>query len=142
VQRALLRDDGQSALVELINERLAGVSEPLMRPWVEAVRSTLRDTGRAIAGWSGLSTAERELGARPVADLLYHLLAAALLLGEGQVLRGRSGDCRKFLAAALYVRKWLRPTAAGQPVFGPQQLECLDALADWTPVAPERLARV
>ncbi len=134
VQRALLRDDGQTALFDLINQRLESVSEPRARAAVDVVRSALRDAAARIAAWPALSRAERELGARPVADILYHCLAAALLLSEGQMLHGRSRDCRKFLAAALYVRKWLRLTDLGQPVFSPQHLEWLDALADWTPV--------
>jgi alkylation response protein AidB-like acyl-CoA dehydrogenase len=142
VQRALLRDDGQTALFGLITQRLDSVTEPLARASIDAVRSAMQDTAAAIAAWPALSGSERELGARPVADRLYHLLATALLLAEGQALRNHSGDYRKFMAAALYTRKWLRPTAPGQPVFLPQHLVWLDALADWTPVESDALARV
>jgi len=133
-QRALLRDDGQTALSELITERLTRVTEPLARPCVEAVRLVKLQTDHAIAAWPAQSGAQRELGARPVAEALYHLLAATLLLAEGQVLRDRSGDARKLVAAALYIRKWLRTPAPGQAVFHPQALDWLEALADWTPV--------
>ena len=142
VQRALLRDDGQTALFDLISQRLAGVNEPLAQPSIDAIRSAMRDTAAAIAAWPALSAPERELGARPVADMLYHLLASALLLAEGQALRDRSGDFRKFLVAALYVRKWLRPTPSGRPVFSPQHLEQLDPLADWTRVGPDAVASI
>jgi len=134
VQRAVLRDDGQTALFDLITARLKSVTDPLARPCVDAVRSAMRQTEDAIAAWPAQSGAERELGARPVADTLYHLLAATLLLAEGQVLRERTGNARKLLVAALYIRKWLRPAAPGQPVFTPQHLDWLDALANWTPV--------
>ena len=142
VQRALLRDDGESALVGLISDRLATISEPLARPWVDSIRGTLGDVQKVIAAWPSRSVAERELSARPVADLLYHLLAAALLLAEGQVLHDRSGDFRKFLVGCLYVRRWLRPTPIGEPVFVPGQLDWLEALADWRPVPANALAHV
>jgi acyl-CoA dehydrogenase len=134
VQRALLRDGGQAALFELITERLARVTEPLARPSVEAVRLAMQQTEGAIAAWPAQSCPERDLAARPVADALFHLLAAALFVAEGQALRDRSGDARKFLVAALYIRKWVRPIAPCQPIFTPQHLEWLDALADWTAV--------
>jgi acyl-CoA dehydrogenase len=140
VQRALLRDDAQSALCELITERLATVTDSHARPLVEAVRSSVQGVVATIADWPALPAFERDLGARPVADTFYHLLAAALLLAEGQALRDRTGDVRKFLAAALYIRKWLRPTAPGQPVFTARHLGWLDALADWIPVPAEALA--
>jgi acyl-CoA dehydrogenase len=142
VQRALLRDDGQAALVELMTQRLKDVTEPLAGPSIEAIRAVTPGVANLIAAWSTLSGPERELGARPVANMLYHLLASTLLLAEGQILRERSGDCRKLLVAALYIRKWLRPTAPGHPVFTPQHLFWLDALADWTPVEPAALRAV
>jgi acyl-CoA dehydrogenase len=142
VQRALLRDDGQAALLGLITQRLEGVTEPLAGPSIEAIRAVTPEVANLIAAWSTLSGPERELGARPVADLLYQLLASTLLLAEGQMLRDRSGDCRKLLVAALYIRKWLQPTPPGQPVFTAQHLHWLDALADWTPVEPAALRAV
>ena len=134
VQRALTREDGESALFGLITQRLDGVSEPLAHAWIDATRAAMRASAEAIGAWAALPGAERELGARPVADALYHVLAAALLLAEGQILRDRSGDFRKFAVAALYIRKWLRPAALGQPVFSVQHLQWLEALADGTPL--------
>jgi hypothetical protein len=96
---------------------------------------------RQLAAWPGLSQPERELRARPLADALYHVLAASLLLAEGEVLCARSGDFRKFLAAALYVRKWIRPPVH-EPLFTTRQLKWLEALVDWTPVPVQALADV
>ena len=140
VQRALLRDGGEPALFALIEARLATVREPLARPSVDTIRAEARQTAAAIADWPGLAVADRELAARPVADTLYHLLAAAVLLAEGQVRLEQAGDYRKFLSAALYVRRWLRPAPSGQPLFGARHLLWLDALADWTPVPSAAIA--
>lgn len=82
----------------------------------------------------------RELAARPVADALYHVLAASLLLAEGQLLHDRRHDYRKLLAGALYARRWLRPPQPPSPVFSARSLDWLEALADWIPAPAEALA--
>jgi hypothetical protein len=116
------------------------VTEPLAHPAVTVVRTLLPDINARIARWAEHTSSERELGARATAELLYHLLAAALLLGEGHVLHARSGDFRKFVVAALYVRRWLRPAALGEAAFAAAQLASFDRLADWQPVDAAALA--
>jgi alkylation response protein AidB-like acyl-CoA dehydrogenase len=140
VQRAILRDGGHAALATLVDECLAGVGERAAGSTVDAVREVAAALARRTAAWSGLDRAERELEARPVADALYHLVAASLLLREGQRLRDQTGSCRKFLVAALYLRRWLRPVTPGAPVFTPHQLARLEALVDWTDVPATALA--
>jgi hypothetical protein len=76
-----------------------------------------------------------------VADLLYHLLAASLLLGEGQSLRERSQDFRKLLVGALYVQRWLAARDANTPPFAARDIAWLDSLISWTPVPKSALAR-
>jgi alkylation response protein AidB-like acyl-CoA dehydrogenase len=142
VQRAILKDDGFAALSTFVTGRLEAVSEPAAKPWVDAVRTALADVARMVEAWPALAKPERELEARPVADLLYHALAASLLLAEGQALRERRDDFRKFVAAALYVRKWLRPPAPPAPLFSPRALGWLEALTDWTPVPAAALSEV
>jgi acyl-CoA dehydrogenase len=140
VQRAILKDGGFAALSTFASARLDGVAEPVAKPWVDAVRTTLGELARTIEGWPVVARAERELDARPVADTLYHVLATSLLLAEGQTLRERRDDHRKLLAAALYARRWLRPPAPPAALFSARSLEWLEALADWTPVPAEALS--
>jgi alkylation response protein AidB-like acyl-CoA dehydrogenase len=139
VQRAILKDGAFAPLAGFVTRRLETVGEPAAKPGADQVRTLLAEIAERVAGWPAGSRAERELDARPVADALYHALAASLLLAEGQQLRERTGDCRKLLAALLYVRRWLRPPAPLAPLFPPEALPWLDALADWTPVPPEAL---
>jgi len=89
---------------------------------------------RRIDGWAALSREELELEAKPAADLLYHLLAASLLLAEGQTLRDSAQDFRKLLAGALYVQRWLAGRDPNGPPFSARDLGWLDALIAWTPV--------
>jgi hypothetical protein len=131
VQRAILREGAHEALVAFVRARLDTVAEPAVKPVIDAVGAALDEACRRIDAWPALDQTERELGARPVADLLYHALAAALLLAEGQTLRERRGDFRKLAAAGLYVRRWLRGetwTATAR------DLALLDPLVDWTPL--------
>jgi hypothetical protein len=140
VQRAILRDGGLAALAGFVQGRLDTVAEPRAKPWLDVVAATLAEVARRAAAWPGLDAAERELEARPVADALYHALAGALLLAEGQVLLQERGSARKFLAAALYLRRWLRPPAPPASVFGARECAVLPALVDWTPVGLDALA--
>jgi alkylation response protein AidB-like acyl-CoA dehydrogenase len=134
VQRAILRDHGLESLARFVDDRLAGVTEPSAKRWVDAVRSALDDVAAVAATWPARQADEREVEARPVADALYHVLATALLLAEGQALLEQRRDFRKLLVAALYVRRWLRPPAPPAPYFTDAMLRWLDPLIDWTPV--------
>jgi acyl-CoA dehydrogenase len=140
VQRAIQKERGLEAVAAFVAERLGRVTEAAAKPWVDLVRTSLEMVGRQAAGWAALSAAERELEARPVADTLYHLIAGALLLAEGQLLRERDGSHRKLLAAALYLARWLSPRGPAQPPFTARQLEWLDALVDWRAVPASALA--
>jgi alkylation response protein AidB-like acyl-CoA dehydrogenase len=137
VQRAVLRDHALDAFTGFVTARLDGVATPLAKPWSDAVRAVLDDVTRRTQAWPALPAHDRERQARPTADRMYHALVTSLLLAEGDGLLARTGDGRKLLVAALYARKWLvrdddlTPWAA---------LEQLDALVDWTPVAPATLA--
>ena len=142
VQRAIVKDRGLEALAVFIADRLARVSEPAAKPWVDLVRAGLESLSRQTAAWAALPADERELQARAVADALYHLLAGALLLAEGQALRERGQGYRKLLAASLYLERWLEPRGPGRPLFTGRQIGWLDALVDWRPVEAAALADV
>jgi hypothetical protein len=79
---------------------------------------------------------------RPVADALYHALAGALRLAEGQTLQRVRQSARELLVAALYVKRWLRPPPAPASVLTARECEWLDAIVDWAPIPAEALAAV
>jgi len=141
VQRACLRESGHMALLARVAGLLDAVHEPCAKRVVDETRAAAADVQERIARWPRLADAERDLDARPVADRLYHVLAAALLLREGQAQVDRDASARKLLAAALYVRRWLRPATA-EPIFSPAHLAWLDALAGWTSVPRAALASI
>jgi hypothetical protein len=129
-------------LFDFIEQRLRTVKETAAQALVDEVRAALRGLERQIQEWPNMPATECALSARPVADTLYHLLATGLLLAEGQILRDRSGDFRKLVMGALYVRKWLRTAASHASVFATRHLDWLDALADWTPLPADALLAI
>ena len=143
VQRAIVKDRGLEAVGGFITERLARVAEPAAKPWVDLVKAGLDVVALQAAGWATpLPAAERELQARPVADTLYHLLASALLLAEGQTLREQGKGFRKLLAAGLYLKRWLEPRGPASPPFTARQIEWLEPMAEWRAIDASALADV
>ncbi len=142
VQRAIMRERCHDALFAYIGGRLQQVTEPAAKPWVDVVLQSVEALKRRIDGWPALSREDAELEAKPAADLLYHLLAASLLLGEGQLLRDRAQDYRKLLVGALYVQRWLTLRDPNAAVFSARDVAWLDSLISWTPVPKTALARV
>jgi len=139
VQRAIQRESAHEPLLAFVAERLGRVTEAAAKPWVDVAREAADTARRRVAGWAALARDERELEARPVADALYHLLAAALLLAEGQAVLERTGDAHRLLSGALYLRRWVVSREAGAAPFGAREIEWLDALADFTPVPASAL---
>lgn len=140
VQRAILRAGALEPLAAFLQSRLDEVTEPRAKRWAHVVAAALADLRRRTAAWPALAEADRELDARPVADALYHALAGALLLAEGERLWRDHRSARKLLAGSLYLRKWLRPPAGPASVFTARECAWLTALVDWTPVPAEALA--
>jgi len=141
VQRAIMRERCHEAFLAYIGARLQHVAEPAAKPWVDVVVQAVEALRRRIDVWPALTREDLELEAKPAADLLYHLLAASLLLGEGQALRERSQDFRKLLVGALYVQRWLTPRDLHAPPFAARDIAWLDSLIAWTPIPKTALAR-
>jgi alkylation response protein AidB-like acyl-CoA dehydrogenase len=140
VQRAILKDGCLTPFAAFVGARLDAVHERAAKPAADLVRAALAHVQQRAAIWPGRDCAERDLDARATADTLYHVLAVALLLEEGQALRQRRGDFRKLLAGSLYARRWLAPTPPAAPPFSARILAHLDALVDWHPIAADGLA--
>ena len=141
VQRAIVREGCHEPLFAAIGGRLQRVTEPTAKPWVDLVLQSVESLRRRIDGWALLAREEAELEAKPAADQLYHLLAASLLLHEGQVLRDRVQDFRKLFVGALYVQRWLQPRDSSAPAFSARDLGWLDAIAAWSGLPASALGR-
>lgn len=140
VQRAILKDACLAPFAAFVAARLDAVQERAVKPAADLVRAALADLQQRAAAWPGRDAAERDLDARAASETLYHVLAAALLLEEGQTLRQRRGDFRKLLVGSLYARRWLAPTTPGAPPFSARTLAQLERMVDWHPIAADALA--
>ena len=140
VQRAIVKDGCLEPFAAFVAARLDAVQERAAKPAADLVRAALAETQRHAAAWPDRAAGERELEARATADTLYHVLATALLLEEGQLLRAQRGDFRKLLVATLYARRWLTPPTPGAPPFSWRTLERLERLVDWQPLGADALA--
>jgi acyl-CoA dehydrogenase len=140
VQRAILKDGALAPLGDFVAARLDRMRERAAKPVADVVRAALGGVERRAAGWPGMAPDAREVEARPVAETLYHVLATALLLEEGEALRAQRQDHRKLLVAALYARRWLTPAVPGTPPYSARALESLERLVDWRPIAADALA--
>jgi alkylation response protein AidB-like acyl-CoA dehydrogenase len=140
VRRAIVKDGCFAPFAGFVVARLDALQERAAKPAADLVRAALVEAERRAAAWSARPAAEAELEAGTMAEALYHVLAAALLLDEGQALRAQRGDFRKLLVATLYARRWLAPAPPGVPPFGWRTLEQLERLVDWRPIAADALA--
>ena len=140
VQRAIVKDGCLEPFAAFVTARLDAVHERAAKPAADLVRAALADVERRAVAWPSQEPATRELEARGAAETLYHVLATALLLEEGQSLRSQRGDFRKLVVADLYARRWLAATTPGVPGFSWRVLERLERLVDWRPIAADALA--
>jgi acyl-CoA dehydrogenase len=140
VQRAILKDGCLDPFAAFVAARLDAVQERAAKPAADLVRAALAELQRRAAAWTGLEAPARQLEARTAAETLYHVLATALLLEEGQTLRAQRGDFRKLFVATLYARRWLGPATPGAPTYAWNVLERLERLVDWRPIAADALA--
>jgi acyl-CoA dehydrogenase-like protein len=140
VQRAIVKDGCLVPFAAFVGARLDGAHERAAKPAADLVRAALVDVQQRAAGWPRLEQGDRELDARAAAETLYHVLATALLLDEGQTLVRQRGDFRKLFVATLYARRWLAGTTAGATPFSWRTLAQLERVVDWQPVAADALA--
>jgi len=140
VQRAILKDGCLQPFAAFVAARLDFVQERTAKPAADLVRGAVADVERRAATWPRLDAPARELEARAAAETLYHVLAAALLLEEGQTLRAQRDDFRKLLMASLYARRWLAPAPPGAPPYPWRVLERLERIVDWRPIGADALA--
>jgi acyl-CoA dehydrogenase len=141
VLRALNREDAHEALFPLVNEHLDAVSHPFLDPIAETVESAFHDLQTALARLAGEDADYAQYHAKRLSDLIFDVVAGAVLLAEAQQQLDDADDARKALVAESFVRDRFEDDDAYGITSGETPGdEHFDAIARYGSVAPETLA--
>ena len=102
--RALNREDAHEALLPYVQERLDAVEHPLLERLADTVEDEFRGLQNALATLATEDGDYAQYHAKRLADLIFDVVTAALLLAEAQTAIDRDDDGRKALVARRFVR--------------------------------------
>ena len=103
VLRALNREDAHEALFPLVNDHLDGVAHPFLDPLATTVESAFHDLQTALATLAAEDADYAQYHAKRLADLIFDVVAGAVLLAEAQREIADEGNARKALVAERFV---------------------------------------
>ena len=102
--RVLNREDAHEALLPYVQERLDAVEHPLLERLADTVEDEFRGLQNALATLATEDGDYAQYHAKRLADLIFDVVTAALLLAEAQTAIDRDDDGRKALVARRFVR--------------------------------------
>ena len=138
--RALDRENAHEALLPAIRENIDAADHPALAECVETVEDEFEGLQEALAHLAGTDTEDAQLQAKELAEYVFDVYTAALLLAEAQDELDR-GDARKALVAERFVETRLRESEARGITDGNRfAVEHFDAIVRYGPAAPESLA--
>lgn len=138
--RALERENAHEALLPEIRENIDAADHPALEECVETVEDEFEGLQEVLAHLAGTDTEDAQLQAKELAEYVFDVYTAALLLAEAQEELDR-GDARKALVAERFVETRLRESEARGIMDGNRfAVERFDAIVRYAPAAPESLA--
>jgi acyl-CoA dehydrogenase len=138
--RALDREDAHEALLPAIREHVDAAIHPALAECVETVEEEFAGLQAALAHLAGADVEDAQLQAKELAEYVFDVYTAALLLAEAQEELDR-GDARKALVAERFVETRLRESEARAITDGERfAIERFDEIVRYAPAAPETLA--
>ncbi|WP_276258798.1 acyl-CoA dehydrogenase family protein [Haloglomus litoreum] len=141
VLRAMEREGAHEPLLELVTDRLGSVSHPVLEPLAAAVADERDGLARAMATVGTESVAYAQRQAKELADYVFDVTTAAVLLEQAQLQLDDEGDARKAAVARRFIDDQLRrPDERG--ITTPDELspDVFDAVVRYDSLDPERLA--
>ena len=140
VLRALNREDAHEALFSLVGDYLDTVAHPHLRPLAATVESAFHDLQTALATLAGEDADYAQYHAKRLADLIFDVVAGAVLLTEAQQHIDDRADARKALVAEWFVRDRFEDSDAYGITSGETPGDDhFDAIARYGTVQPETL---
>lgn len=137
--RALDRENAHEALLPAIQEHIDAADHPALADCAETIADEFARLQEALVHLAGADVEEAQLQAKELAEYVFDVYTAALLLAEAQAELDR-GDARKALVAERFVETRLRESGARGIADGDRfAIECFDEIARYAPAAPESL---
>lgn len=137
--RATASVDAHRAVIGRAQSSLEAVSDPRLDGLVATVEGALDDLEAAFVAVADADEAGAQLHAKALADRLYDVYAAGVLVAEAGTELA-AGDGRKALVARRFVDEALRDRPAGGSVTDDRfPLEWFDAIVRFAPVDPADL---
>jgi len=139
--RALAKEGSHRPFLETVEARLDTVSHPALVDLVETVAAETEAIEDAFATLATEGQDYAELYAKRLADYVYDVYTAALLLSEAQTQLAETDDARKALVARRFVDRHLREQDARGITSGDTlPLDWFDAIVRFDRAEPELLA--
>ncbi|WP_435077691.1 acyl-CoA dehydrogenase family protein [Halococcus sp. AFM35] len=138
--RAMEREDAHEALLPAIRENIDAADHRALAECGETVEEEFAELQEALAHLAGADTEEAQLQAKELAEYVFDVYTAALLLAEAQGELDR-GDARKALVAKRFVDTRLCESGARGITDGERfAIERFDEIVRYAAAAPETLA--
>ena len=140
--RVLNREDAHEALLPYVQERLDAVEHPLLERLADTVEDEFRGLQNALATLATEDGDYAQYHAKRLADLIFDVVTAALLLAEARTAIDRDDDGRKALVARRFVRTRFDEGAAYGVTSGERSAmedDVFAAIAHYADVEPASL---
>ncbi|MGH2583845.1 MAG: acyl-CoA dehydrogenase family protein, partial [Dehalococcoidia bacterium] len=133
VLRAITREHAGEVLFADVEARLAGVTDPLVERATALLPALLTRMRGRVAHVAEMPAEEREFPMLELAQRLYLLYAASLLVEEAQ-MQATAGSYRKLVIAAEFIRRRLTFQSEGWTGPRPGSGAWFNAIMRWEPV--------
>ncbi|WP_178917040.1 acyl-CoA dehydrogenase family protein [Natronomonas gomsonensis] len=142
VLRALNRENAHEALLPYVQEKLGSVEHPLLEELADEVEAEFLDLQNALATMATEDGDYAQYHAKRLADFIFDVVSAALLLEEAQWQIDEEDNGRKALVAQRFVETRFGDDEAYGVASGDRfamDEENFDAVAHYAGVEPESL---
>jgi acyl-CoA dehydrogenase len=138
VLRSMLAERSHQALLAEFDDRLSAVEDPRLRGTKETVEAELEALADAFDAVATMDRDGAQLEAKELADYVFDVVAAVVLLERAQWRLETADDARESLVAEWFVRRELdRPPRRGITASERLPLEAFDAVVRFDTVEPE-----
>ncbi|WP_136715486.1 acyl-CoA dehydrogenase family protein [Halorientalis salina] len=141
VLRVLNKEAAHEALFPFVRERIESVDHPRLADLADTVEDEFADLQEAMVALAGESQEYAQHEAKELADYIFDVVTAALLLERAQTEIDENDDARRVLVA-----EWFAETRFGQPdargITNGESLphEYFDEIVRYGPIDPTELA--